>query len=193
MFLFGRNKYRNASDEDLITLYKKEGASQAIGQLYERYGHLVMGTCMKYMKNQMDAEDVVMKIFEELGQKLMRFEIQHFKSWLYQLTRNECLMILRKQKKDLPASLLEQMSEDPSELYQATEKELQLALLEGTLTELKEEQRRCLELFFLKDRSYSEIAEEIGIDIKQVKSAIQNGKRNLKLKLEEHHAFKTKP
>jgi RNA polymerase sigma factor (sigma-70 family) len=193
MFLFGRNKYRNASDEDLIALYKKEGASQAIGQLYERYGHLVMGTCMKYMKNQMDAEDVVMKIFEELGQKLMRFEIQHFKSWLYQLTRNECLMILRKQKKDLPASLLEQMSEDPSELYQATEKELQLALLEGTLTELKEEQRRCLELFFLKDRSYSEIAEEIGIEIKQVKSAIQNGKRNLKLKLEEHHAFKTKP
>ena len=193
MFLFGRNKYRNASDEDLISLYKKEGASQAIGQLYERYGHLVMGTCMKYMKNQMDAEDVVMKIFEELGQKLMRFEIQHFKSWLYQLTRNECLMILRKQKKDLPASLLEQMSEDPSELYQATEKELQLALLEGTLTELKDEQRRCLELFFLKDRSYSEIAEEIGIDIKQVKSAIQNGKRNLKLKLEEHHAFKTKP
>jgi RNA polymerase sigma-70 factor (ECF subfamily) len=193
MFLFGRNKYRNASDEDLISLYKKEGASQAIGQLYERYGHLVMGTCMKYMKNQMDAEDVVMKIFEELGQKLMRFEIQHFKSWLYQLTRNECLMILRKQKKDLPASLLEQMSEDPSELYQATEKEIQLALLEGTLTELKEEQRRCLELFFLKDRSYSEITEEIGIDIKQVKSAIQNGKRNLKLKLEEHHAFKTKP
>jgi RNA polymerase sigma factor (sigma-70 family) len=193
MFLFGRNKYRNASDEDLIALYKKEGASQAIGQLYERYGHLVMGTCMKYMKNQMDAEDVVMKIFEELGQKLMRFEIQHFKSWLYQLTRNECLMILRKQKKDLPASLLEQLSEDPSELYQATEKELQLALLEETLTELKEEQRRCLELFFLKDRSYSEIAEEIGIDIKQVKSAIQNGKRNLKLKLEEHHAFKTKP
>jgi RNA polymerase sigma factor (sigma-70 family) len=193
MFLFGRNKYRNASDEDLIALYKKEGASQAIGQLYERYGHLVMGTCMKYMKNQMDAEDVVMKIFEELGEKLMRFEIQHFKSWLYQLTRNECLMILRKQKKDLPASLLEQLSEDPSELYQATEKELQLALLEETLTELKEEQRRCLELFFLKDRSYSEIAEEIGIDIKQVKSAIQNGKRNLKLKLEEHHAFKTKP
>lgn len=193
MFLFGRNKYRNASDEDLIALYKKEGASQAIGQLYERYGHLVMGTCMKYMKNQMDAEDVVMKIFEELGEKLMRFEIQHFKSWLYQLTRNECLMILRKQKKDLPASLLEQLSEDPSELYQATEKELQLALLEETLTELKEEQRRCLELFFLKDRSYSEIAEEIGIDIKQVKSAIQNGKRNFKLKLEEHHAFKTKP
>lgn len=193
MFLFGRDKYRNASDQDLIALYKKEGASQAIGQLYERYGHLVMGTCMKYMKNQMDAEDVVMKIFEELGQKLMRFEIQHFKSWLYQLTRNECLMILRKQKKDFPASLLEQMSEDPSELYQATEKELQLALLEGTLTELKKEQRRCLELFFLKERSYSEIAEEIGIDIKQVKSAIQNGKRNLKLKLEEHHAFKTKP
>jgi len=193
MFLFGRNKYRNASDEDLIALFKKDGSSQAIGFLYERYGHLVMGTCMKYLKNQMDAEDVVMKIFEELGQKLMRFEIQHFKSWLYQLTRNECLMILRKQKKDLPASLLEQMSEDPSELYQATEKELQLALLEGTLTELKDEQRRCLELFFLKDRSYSEISKEIGIDIKQVKSAIQNGKRNLKLKLEEHHAFKTKP
>ncbi len=193
MFLFGRNKYKNASDEDLIALFKKEGSTQVIGLLYERYGHLVMGTCMKYMKNQMDAEDLVMKIFEEIGQKLMRFEVQHFKSWLYQITRNECLMVLRKKTNDLPASLLEQITDNVEENHLINEKEMQLVLMEGKLNELKEEQRICLELFYLKDKSYTEISEELSMDIKQVKSAIQNGKRNLKLKLEEHHEFKTKP
>ena len=193
MFLFGRNKYKNASDEDLIALFKKEGSTQVIGLLYERYGHLVMGTCMKYMKNQMDAEDLVMKIFEEIGQKLMRFEVQHFKSWLYQITRNECLMVLRKKTNDLPASLLEQLTDNLEENHLVNEREIQLVLMESKLNELKEEQRICLELFYLKDKSYTEISEELSIDIKQVKSAIQNGKRNLKLKLEEHHEFKTKP
>ena len=177
----------------MIALFKKEGSTQVIGLLYERYGHLVMGTCMKYMKNQMDAEDLVMKIFEEIGQKLMRFEVQHFKSWLYQITRNECLMVLRKKTNDLPASLLEQLTDNLEENHLVNEREIQLVLMESKLNELKEEQRICLELFYLKDKSYTEISEELSIDIKQVKSAIQNGKRNLKLKLEEHHEFKTKP
>lgn len=192
MFPFGRNKYRDTSDEDLILLYKKEGTSRIIGEFYTRYGHLVMGTCMKYLKNQMDAEDLVMKIFEDLGQKLMRFEVQYFKSWLYQLTRNECLMLLRKKKIEVSDSILEQLTETTSDLQELAEREIQLTLLEGSLENLKEEQRTCLNLFYLEERSYAEISEQLKIEIKQVKSAIQNGKRNLKLKLEEHHEFKTR-
>jgi RNA polymerase sigma factor (sigma-70 family) len=192
MFSFRRNTYRNSTDEELIAIFRENGSTQVLGVLYERYGHLVMGTCMKYLKNQMDAEDVVMKIFEELGQKLMRFEISYFKSWLYQLTRNECLMILRKKNIEVSNDLLIQLQEESNELVELNEKETKLILVEGKIKELKDEQRKCLELFYLEERSYEQIALILSIDIKQVKSAIQNGKRNLKLKLEEHHEFKTK-
>ena len=192
MFSFRRNTYRNSTDEELIAIFRKNGSSQVLGILYERYGHLVMGTCMKYLKNQMDSEDVVMKIFEELGQKLNRFEITYFKSWLYQLTRNECLMILRKKNYEVSDELLMQLQEGSDHIVEINEKETRILLLEGILKELKEEQKKCLELFYLQDKSYEQIAMLLSIDIKQVKSAIQNGKRNLKLKLEEHHEFKTK-
>ena len=192
MFSFRRNTYRNSTDEELIAIFRKNGSSQVLGILYERYGHLVMGTCMKYLKNQMDSEDVVMKIFEELGQKLNRFEITYFKSWLYQLTRNECLMILRKKNYEVSDELLMQLQEGYDHTVEINEKETRILLLEDILKELKEEQRKCLELFYLQDKSYEQIAMLLSIDIKQVKSAIQNGKRNLKLKLEEHHEFKTK-
>ena len=192
MFSFRRNTYRNSTDDELIAIFRKNGSSQVLGILYERYGHIVMGTCMKYLKNQMDSEDVVMKIFEELGQKLNRFEITYFKSWLYQLTRNECLMILRKKNYEVSDELLMQLQEGYDHTVEINEKETRILLLEDILKELKEEQRKCLELFYLQDKSYEQIAMLLSIDIKQVKSAIQNGKRNLKLKLEEHHEFKTK-
>lgn len=189
MFPFGRNKYRKLSDDELVTAFKSNNNSAAFGELYERYAHLVMGTCMKYLKNKMIAEDLTMNIFEDLQTKIRKHEIQHFKSWLYRVTKNECLMHLRKQKIEISSEELH-ILEDNEDTQVLLSKEVKLTLLEGVLPELKNEQRICLELFYLKDRSYQEISEELNIDIKQVKSAIQNGKRNLKLKLEEHNEFK---
>jgi RNA polymerase sigma-70 factor (ECF subfamily) len=190
MFPFGRKKYRNLSDEELITAYRENKSAAAIGVLYERYAHLIMGTCLKYLKNKMTAEDLTMNIVENLHHLLLKHEIQHFKSWLYRVTKNECLMYLRKQKIEISSDDL-QILDNHDELHTFNEKEAKLVLLEGTLTELKDEQRVCLELFYLKDQSYQEISSQLNLGIKQVKSAIQNGKRNLKLKLEEHHEFRT--
>ena len=148
-----------------------------------------MGTCMKYLKNKMIAEDLTMNIFEDLQTKIRKHEIQHFKSWLYRVTKNECLMHLRKKKIEISSDEL-QILEDLEDIQIIHAKEVKLTILEDALPDLKDEQRICLELFYLKDRSYQEISEELNIDIKQVKSAIQNGKRNLKLKLEEHNEFK---
>lgn len=176
------------SDEDLILEYRKNQSSDAFAILYERYAHLVIGTCMKYLKNAMESEDLTMQIFELLPSKILKHEIQHFKSWLYRLTTNECLMWLRKFRREL--GIEEQLHLTTDDTSIATpEKEIKLQLLEGKLNELKQEQRQCLELFYLQERSYNQISLEMGIDIKQVKSAIQNGKRNLKLKLEEHDEF----
>ena len=176
------------SDEELVLIYRNSQSTEAFAILYERYAHLVLGTCMKYLKNAMESEDMTMQIFEFLPQKLMKYEINYFKSWLYRLTINECLMWLRKFKREPELDEFCNIYEEMQSNY-LSEMEIKFQLMEGRMNELKQEQRDCLMLFYLKDRSYNEISMELGIDIKQVKSAIQNGKRNLKMKLEEHDEF----
>ncbi len=189
MLLRKRNRYRDMDDESLVQSYRAKPDVEIVGEFYVRYGHLVMGTSMKYLKNREDAEDLTMGVFENLGEKLSSHDIQRFRPWLYRVTKNGCLMKLRK-KNGLSTELRQELeSEDDLEIV--VEKEEQLNLLEEAIASLKEEQRKCIELFYLERKSYQEITELMAIDLKKVKSAIQNGKRNLKLKLEGRNAFKS--
>ena len=161
----------------------------ALGELFQRYSPLVMGLCLKYMKDIQSAEDIMMELFEKLPEKISKSEIQNFKSWLYSVSRNECLMLLRKKKidtGDFEKAELFISNDDEADLREALTKENELKRLEFAISELKDEQRTCIELFYLKKRSYEQIKTETGFDIKKVKSYIQNGKRNLKLILEEN-------
>jgi RNA polymerase sigma-70 factor (ECF subfamily) len=189
MLFKNRKKYRALSDEELLTSYKEVQSSMIIGEYYQRYGHLVMGTAMKYLKNQHDAEDLVMQLFEKLPNKLIAHNISNFKSWLYMVTKNECLMLLRK-KGNKEVSLMTDV-EDKDETALKIEKEEQINALESTIEELKVEQRECIKLFYIECKSYQEISNLLQLDIKKVKSAIQNGKRNLKIKLEGRNEFKS--
>ncbi len=184
-----RVTYHQLSDEDLVLHFQDGGASEIIGEIYKRYGHLVMGTCMKYLKNANDAEDMTMSIFERLPEKLKDHTIERFKSWLYMVTKNECLMLLR--KKGRVTTEITKELEAQEDLHLVEEKEIQYTLLEAAIQELKEEQRSCIELFYLEKRSYQEITSMLKLDVKKVKSAIQNGKRNLKLILENRNEFKS--
>ena len=188
--LFSRkNKYKTLSDDELLRTYKEKQSSEVIGEYFQRYGHLVMGTSMKYLKNKFDAEDLAMHLFEKLPGKLLSHNISNFKSWLYMVTKNECLMILRK-KGNLTSSLTREL-EDTDDVNLKIEKEEQLEILEDAIEDLKEEQKECIKLFYIESKSYQEITEMLRLDIKKVKSAIQNGKRNLKLNLEGRNEFKS--
>lgn len=189
MFSSKRKKYKQLEDHELLNTYRDSGASEVIGEFYRRYGHLVMGTAMKYLKNQFDAEDLVMNLFEKLPGKLQSHNIQHFKSWLYIVTKNECLMLLRK-KGHVTAEITREL-EASDELELTIKKEEQYNALEEAIEDLKEEQQSCIKLFYLESRSYQEISALLQLDLKKVKSAIQNGKRNLKLNLEGRNEFKT--
>ena len=189
MLFSKRNKYKILSDEELLLLYKNKQSSEVIGEYYQRYGHLVMGTSMKYLKNKFDAEDLVMHLFEKLPKKLLSHNITNFKSWLYMVTKNECLMLLRK-KGNLTSSLTKEL-EDTDELNLKIEKETQIKMLEDAIEDLKAEQKECIKLFYIESKSYQEITETLRLDIKKVKSAIQNGKRNLKINLEGRNEFKS--
>lgn len=184
-----RITYHQLSDEELVLNYRNEGSGEIIGEIYKRYGHLVMGTCMKYLKNRADAEDMTMTLFEKLPHKLGNHTIERFKSWLYMVTKNECLMLLRK-KGHLSSELTKEL-EAKDELHAVEAKEVQYELLEEAIKGLKEEQRKCIELFYIESKSYQEITSLLQLDTKKVKSAIQNGKRNLKLILENRNEFKS--
>jgi len=180
------------SDEELIISYKNLRDTIYIGELFERYTHLVFGVCLKYLKDPEESKDAVMQIFENLQQKLIDFEISSFKSWIYTVSRNHCLMILRKNKTERKhqVEIFERSREEIMETadffhpIKSDDKEEQMTFLQKGIEKLKKEQRTCIELLYLQQKSYQEVSEITGYDIKKVKSYIQNGKRNLRLFLE---------
>ncbi|MCW3077012.1 MAG: polymerase, sigma-24 subunit, subfamily [Bacteroidetes bacterium] len=182
------SKYKDYTDTELINTFLQTGDNSFVGLLYERYGHLVLGLCIKYLKNKDEAQDAVIQIFTSLLKDLTRHKIQFFKSWLYVYSKNFCLMELRKRqstlKKELELKDNVHLIMDFSTPEHLQEKENQITLMEKALEALNLEQKKCIELFYLKNKSYNEIIELTGYSNNEVKSHIQNGKRNLKLKME---------
>jgi RNA polymerase sigma factor (sigma-70 family) len=181
------SQLKNSSDEALVDMYRTSKSTDAFGLLYERYSHLVYGVCMKYLKDADNAKDASMQIFEKLITDLPRHEVQVFKAWLYRVAQNHCLMILRSNN-HLTKSVdvfSENSVEFVDELHLKVEKEIQLTKMEDSLKDLNKDQRRCVEMFYLEKKTYIEIMQETGFNFMQVKSFIQNGKRNLKQKMSE--------
>jgi RNA polymerase sigma factor (sigma-70 family) len=182
--LLPNHKYSQYSDEDLISFYRLEQNQKIIGEFYARYGHLVFGVCLRIIKNKQDCEDITMQIFQQLGAKLNQHQITYFKSWLYQVTRNECLMVLRKSGKNREVEYNEHM--DISNDADPKEKNTECfeRNLEAALDELKAEQREAIQLFYEQEKTYAQIAAETNWELNKVKSYIQNAKRNLKILLQ---------
>ncbi len=181
---FSKKEWRLKSDDELIVIFKKSQKSVCIDVFYERYAHLLLSIAMKYLKNREDAEDVVMELFHKLGDKIQKHEIQNFKSWLHTTIRNECLMLLRKNKNVDGNFDLAELPEIAQPIISTEDKERNYQILEGILGQLKPDQKKSIELFFLEGKSYLEIADCLQLSLLQVKSAIQNGKRMLKISLE---------
>jgi RNA polymerase sigma-70 factor, ECF subfamily len=189
------NKYQHFSDAELVEQYRLKPDPEILGDLYQRYMVLVYGVCMKYLKSREDSQDAVMQIFETLVHEIPRFEIRHFKSWLYGVTRNHCLMKLRKDnaerlKQDKISSGMFMESDSINHLMEEKEDENMQERLKTCMERLKEEQRRCLELFYYRQQCYKEIAAGLMLDENKVKSFIQNGKRNLKICIESKTGMK---
>ena len=159
-----------------------------MGDLYERYSSLVYGICLKYLKDRDEAKDAVMQIFEKLISELKTREINNFKSWLHVVAKNYCLMALRSSKrKGLEIGYSDEIEnenkvlQDHEYINSEFNNEKLLSSLEKAIQELPNEQKICINMFFMESKSYKEICEITGFENSKVKSYIQNGKRNIKL------------
>ena len=182
-------KHQKISDEELLEKYRLSGNLDLLGELFSRYMHLVYGVSLKYFKDRDEAQDAVMNIFEKLVADLPKHEVQNFKSWLYVLTKNHCLMEIRSKKSSdrrLEGLKIEQeFMESEYNMHPIDREEEFLSdALKDCIEKLKSEQKQCIELFYYKKLCYQEVAEKLNMDEKKVKSYLQNGKRNLKICLE---------
>lgn len=175
------------TDAELVFQYKSSEDLQLLAELYQRYMDLVFGVCLKYFKDSEKAKDAVMQIFEELITKLKRHDVENFKGWLHQVAKNYCLMQLRTPRNlktvELPSSLMQ--SEESVHLNGVLDKEENYKKLEHCLNALPGDQRKAVQLFYIEGKCYNEIVELMGREWNQVRSFIQNGRRNIKICMEK--------
>lgn len=188
MNFFSRPKrtLKDADDEELLNNYRQTGDISALGQLFERQMHLVYGVCLKYLKDEELAKDAVMGVFEELVTKTKQHEIRQFNSWLYVVSRNYCLMQLRAGKKAEIINLDEVVEFSPFLHHTDEDHETVMKALELCMEKLPKNQRQSIDLFYLQDKCYKEVAELLDFTMSEVKSYIQNGRRNLKICMEKN-------
>ncbi len=192
-FIKRNNKGIAKSDEELLREFILTGDLEVLGKLYSDYMHLVYGVCLKYLKNRDESKDAVMQIFEKLIVEIPKQQIENFKNWLYVVTKNYCLMQLRtektiagKSKEWMTESII--FMENTPALHPIDNDEQNIDKeLEKCIEKLKGEQKECILMFYFENRCYNEIALNLNLDEKKVKSHLQNAKRNLKICLEEKH------
>jgi RNA polymerase sigma-70 factor (ECF subfamily) len=189
--LFLRKRQTEESDEDLLKHYMEDGDIGILGMLFERYMYLVYGVCLKYLEDREAAKDEVMNVFEKLVTTVPGQEILNFRTWLYVVTKNHCLMVLRSRRsetvhREAMLSDPEFFMENTSEMHPMEEDgETDMKKLEECIERLKEEQRRCIRLFYYEGYAYRQISEMLEMEEGKVKSHIQNGKRNLRICMEK--------
>lgn len=194
MLFFKSNNLTTLTDEELILKFKDEDNSIFVGELFSRYAHMAFGVCMKYYRNEELSRDSVMHVYESLMDDLKKHEIKNFKGWFHMVVKNHCLMELRKRKSEdkrkeefeKDEQLFMELEQDVHQFKETfVENDLEVDKLNDCIAQLKEEQKSCVELFYLQEKCYKDIARVTNFDVKKVKSYIQNGKRNIKNCLEK--------
>jgi RNA polymerase sigma-70 factor (ECF subfamily) len=182
------DKYQHITDQELLEQFYADHNNEWLGILLQRYTLLLLGVSMKYLKNEEEAKDSVQQVFLKVIQELQKYKVEFFKSWLYMVAKNHCLMKLRDRQGKITAEITDRLTykpEDETDMQALTDNDHTLELLEVALKELNPEQQQCVTLFYLQKKSYQEVSDETGYSMLQVKSYIQNGKRNLKLLIEK--------
>jgi RNA polymerase sigma factor (sigma-70 family) len=181
-------KYIHFSDEELLAKFYQQGDNQWLGALMERYTLLLYGLSIKYLEDREDAKDCVQQIFLKVIKEIPRHKVEFFRSWLYSVARSQCLTRLKERKRLLKVITTgedrDRPGPHPYEKMKEKEMETVLSFIPEAIAALNESQRVTIRLFYMEKKTYQEIAEQTGYTLSEVKSSLQNGKRNLKMIME---------
>ncbi|MGH2552230.1 MAG: RNA polymerase sigma factor [Chitinophagaceae bacterium] len=183
-----KENFKHSPDNELLEQFYSDHDNEWLGILLQRYTLLLLGVCMKYLKNEEEAKDSVQQVFFKVIQELHKYKVEYFKSWLYMVAKNHCLMKLRDKQGKFTTEINDRLMSQPdveTDLQDLMKNDFTMELMEVSLKELQAEQQQCVTLFYLQKKSYQEISDATSFTMLQVKSYIQNGKRNLKILIEK--------
>lgn len=146
-------------------------AETLFDQVYEAYGPSLYRFCLLHMKNPSDAEDVMQEVFCKRLYHAPKFRSpEHERNWLFQVARNQCRDELRRMRRtELPLEAAEHVSIPPA----------QLSLLEQA-SNLPEDQRTALHLYYYEGYQVEEIARLLNISVSSVKMRLKRGRDALR-------------
>ncbi len=173
--------HEHITDKELLEKFQADRSNYWLGILLDRYTMLLLGVCMKYLKNEEEAKDAVQQIFLKVITELQKYKVEYFKSWLYMIAKNYCLMRLRDKKITISVEDKLHLESEETDTKALLHKDEILNAMQESVNELNEGQRICVTKFYFEKKSYNEIVAETPYTLLQVKSYIQNGKRNLKI------------
>ena len=181
------------SDDELLSRYRSTKDQKWITQLFGRYVQLIYGVCLRYTPDVREAEDFTMEIYQKVSDKALTHQIKAFKSWVYVVSKHHCLEQIRKVTGRRIESFDPDFMQLRAELHPMDDMTDKLALedkydrMEYCLKQLNELQKKSIDLFYYQNKSYSEIAKIIEDEVSQVRSYLQNGRRNIKKCVERNH------
>ena len=163
------SRFSHISDNELLRKFYEDHDNEWLGILLQRYTMLLLGVSMKYLKNEEEAKDAVQQVFLKTISELHKYKVEYFKSWIYMIARNHCLMKLRDSRK-FTTGINEQLLATPdqtAELNNHIEKDKKLGNMEEALRQLNNEQQLCVTLFYLQKKSYQDIADQTHFNLMQ--------------------------
>lgn len=172
--------YKKLTDEELVHRFVQRKENIALNYLFERYGHIVFGICLKYMDDGLAAKNAVEDIFIKLTSDLKRYTIEDVKSWLFKYVLSYNLM---KTSNGAQVNAAE-IAYDNDNIEVETD---MLAALESSIELLGLQERLCIEFFYLHNKNYTQVAMETGYPIAEVKRYLHTGKHELRLRIDHFH------
>lgn len=178
-----------------------EGDQLAFKELVEKYQTMIINTCIGFLHDKQDAEDIAQEVFVEVFYSLGKFRKEaKLSTWLYRIAVNKSLNFLRSNKRRKWIQRFEDamgigrpgQTEPIETRHPGVEMETneEAAMLHVTINSLSENQRIAFTLNKYEDLSYSEIADVMGVSVSSVESLIHRAKINLQQKLMNYYKNK---
>lgn len=188
---FSSNRFKKLSDQELIRTYQISLDERYLSELLHRYAYLVLFICNKYLKNREESDDAIMEVLGKMSLKISELEVNNFKSWLYTVTKNFCLNKIE-ENKDLGVEFVDISEADEIFFMQFPDfdclivgDEEKVDWLQKAIDGLNADQKECINLFYFRKMSYHEIMEMKKWEMDQVRSHLQNARRNIRIYLEK--------
>lgn len=192
MAYFNSTSNSKLTDEELIKKYRFSHDKTYLGELFLRYTPYIFGVAIKNLKSQKEAEDVTLTIFNKISSDLKRIDVTDFSKLLYQLVKELCDIEVKKKNatgEESKMILIDELTKESDDNLFINSDKPKLSLdannLRLAIDTLNESQKICIDLFYVQNKSYQEVADITGYSLNQVKTNIQNGKRLLKTYVEK--------